>query len=54
MLSLLLLLLRCQRVMTAGANMPAIEGVTVGMTRENCMAYCYNKKTPYKYFGESL
>lgn len=40
--------------MTAGVNMPVIEGITVGMTRENCMAYCYNKKSFYKYFGESV
>lgn len=41
------------RVMEAGTYMPAIEGVTTGMTRENCMAYCHNKKKPYKYFGKN-
>lgn len=39
--------------MEAGTYMPAIEGVTTGMTRENCMAYCHNKKKPYKYFGKN-
>lgn len=39
--------------MTDGASMPAIEGVTVGMTLDNCLAYCDNKTTFYKFFGES-
>ena len=36
--------------MNDGASMPAIEGVTIGMTRDNCLAYCYNLS--YKRFGE--
>ena len=38
--------------MSEGTEMPAILGVTTGMTRDNCMAYCYNKKKGYSYFGE--
>lgn len=40
------------RVMKAGAEMPAIDGVTIGMTPENCMAYCFNHPRNYKFFGE--
>lgn len=32
--------------------MPAIAGVTTGMVRDNCMAYCDNKSKGYTYFGE--
>lgn len=32
--------------------MPAIDGVTIGMVRDNCLAYCYNKETLYEYYGE--
>lgn len=39
------------RVMDAGTKMPAVEGVTIGMTRENCMAYCFNHASNYNYFG---
>lgn len=38
--------------MKAGAAMPAVDGLTIGMTRHNCMAYCHNHKNNYKYFGE--
>lgn len=39
--------------MKAGTDMPAIEGETIGMTRDNCMAYCYDKNKRFKYFGET-
>lgn len=42
------------RVMKAGAEMPAVEGRTIGMTPDNCMAYCYNHPKQYKFFGEYL
>lgn len=35
-----------------GTKMPAIDGKTVGMTRENCMAYCFNRSSSFKLFGE--
>lgn len=38
--------------MKAGTDMPAIEGETIGMTRDNCMAYCFDKNKRFKYFGE--
>lgn len=38
--------------MKAGASMPAVDGETIGMTRDNCMAYCFNHKKNFKYFGE--
>lgn len=42
--------------MKDGVEMPAIEGHTVGMTRDNCMAYCINERRNepsgrYTYFG---
>lgn len=40
------------RVMKAGTVMPAVDGVTIGMTPENCMAYCFNHPRNYKFFGE--
>ncbi|CAM9226026.1 unnamed protein product [Ectocarpus sp. 4 AP-2014] len=39
------------RVMHAGTSMPAIEWETIGMTRDNCMAYCHNHTKNYKFFG---
>ena len=38
--------------MKAGAEMPAVEGKTIGMIPGNCMAYCHNHPKQYKYFGE--
>lgn len=48
------LLDRCHphRVMEAGVEMPAIEGVTIGMKRHNCLAHCFNENKGYKFFGE--
>ncbi|CAM9482761.1 unnamed protein product [Ectocarpus fasciculatus] len=39
------------RVMHARTKMEAIPGKTIGMTRENCMAYCHNHAKNYKFFG---
>ena len=37
------------RAMKAGTRMPEVAGVTAGMTRENCLAYCFN--VAYSFFG---
>ena len=39
------------RVMKAGTRMPEVDGVTTGMTRENCLAYCFNHASVYTFFG---
>lgn len=38
--------------MEAFTKMPTVNGKTIGMTRDNCMAYCINKNKGYKHFGE--
>ena len=40
------------RVMTNKKSMPAIEGVTIGMTHDNCMGHCFSQDPPIKFFGE--
>lgn len=38
--------------MKAGTVMPAVDGVTIGMTPDNCMAYCSNHKKKFNFFGK--
>lgn len=46
------------RVMYRMKEMPTIAGKTIGMTRGNCMTYCYDESEngldSYKFFGETI